>query len=214
MKNHHIIIGWNELSRKLIKVIREKKAGEDVLLIDASLDSPPEHESNLMFIKGDIIENEIITKANMKYAKTVVVTSDPTKGETEADLYSILITISVKVANPNIKVFTEIITKKQVENAKRAGATTVIRSDEFIGSLFFHEIFGGKLKTSSLIKTIAEKYKTLSVPNHLEGSTFKEYHTNFLRKGNLLIGIVCNGNMSINPPSSTIINDGDLLIAI
>lgn len=218
MENHHIIIGWNERSRQLIKIIRDKQAGENIVLIDSTLDSLPEHELNFMYIKGDASETGVLAKANINRANSVIITADPTKGEEEADQYSILLTISVKVANPHIKIVTEILSKKHLENAKRAGATTIIRSNEFMGSLFFHQIHGrecGEQPERSFLKhLIAQKYKTLPVTHQLEGSTFKECQSTFLSEENLLIGIVCNGNISINPPGTTVIKSGDLLIAL
>ncbi|MGP4107893.1 NAD-binding protein [Virgibacillus sp. L01] len=212
MKNHQVIIGWNERSKQLIKEINEKKEEEKVVLIDATLDNPP--ELNFTFIKGDASKRDTLERADIEHAKTVVVTSESTEGEDVADQYSILVTISIRVANPNVKIITELHTKKHIENAKRAGATTIIRANEFMGGIFFHGTYTDCLNRSSIEQIISQQYKTSPVPNHLIGKQFRECQNKFLDKDDLLIGIVCNGKMSINPSSEKIINNGDLLISI
>ncbi|MFZ3579701.1 NAD-binding protein [Virgibacillus sp. DJP39] len=214
MENHHVIIGWNERSRQLIQKIRAKGNEEPILLIDATLSSPPVNEGNFKFIRGDAYEIEVLVSANISRAKSVVVTSDPSKSEEEADQYSILLTISVKIANPTVKIITEILTNKYFENARRAGATTIIRSNEFMGNLFYNHIKHGESDKSSLEQLIAQKYKTLSLPDQLANKTFEECQEYFLSNGNVLIGLVCNGKMSINPPFKTIVNNTNLLIAL
>ncbi|SFB07640.1 Trk K+ transport system, NAD-binding component [Lentibacillus halodurans] len=212
MKNHYIIVGWNQRSKQLISAIT--KRGEEVLLIDSTLDKPPQDIPDSIIIHGDASNKDTLLKADIQQAKSVVVTSESAIGEKESDHYSILITITIKAINPDIPIFTEILTKNQMENARRAGAY-VIRLNELIGTLFFHELHSTKAEYTSLKKMLDQRYKSISVPDDLTGKTFKECQYALLDQKNLLVlGIDHGIDISINPTGSTTLNEGDLLITL
>ncbi|SEB05797.1 voltage-gated potassium channel [Thalassobacillus cyri] len=141
MENHHIIIGWNKCSKQLIQKIRDNGKKEGIILIDDSLKFiPDELPKDVSFIKGNAYNPDVLVKADIKHAKIVMITSDPAKREEEADHQSIMFTVAAKAANPNVRVITEILTRKQAENAKRVGASTIIQSSELLGGLMYNTL--------------------------------------------------------------------------
>ncbi|GGC95441.1 hypothetical protein GCM10007216_27740 [Thalassobacillus devorans] len=151
MEDHHIIIGWNILSVKLIQAIRANGKDEDIILIDNSLGELPEMIDKVTYIKGDAYNQEVLAEAHIQSAKDVIITADPSKEEGEADKYSIMFTIAAKAANPDVRVITEILTSKQAENAKRVGASSIIKSYEILGMLMYHQMTG---RTAELFKSV------------------------------------------------------------
>ncbi|WP_396266336.1 NAD-binding protein [Halobacillus amylolyticus] len=97
--------------------------------------------------KRDASSQEDLSKAHIQQAKAIVITSDSSKGELEADRYSIVITIAAKIANPSIKILTEILTAKQSEHAKRAGATTIIPAYESLGREMYYQIYNSGIES-------------------------------------------------------------------
>lgn len=216
-KNHIMLIGWNERTRQLIDMIERNKSHEKIVIIDASLKELPIKRHHVHFIRGSGSQDEILRKANLLHASTVIITSDPSKKEEEADQLSILMTVAVRGSNPNITVITEILTKEQVTNAKRAGADSVIRSNDFMSTLFFHELYRTepvKPFDIMLAQFSSQQYHELDLPDELNGKSFIKCSNEFVKKDELLLGIRRKGELWINPPFAEIIETGDHLILL
>lgn len=145
--NHFIFIGWNERTKQLIHIASKNYPATRIVLIDRTLRQLTFQEYPVHFIHGDASEDAILEKANIKYAACVLITSELNKSERQADNYTILSTIAIRGNNNQIPIVAEILSKIQIENALRAGATTIIRSNEFMSGLFFHELSHAKTAT-------------------------------------------------------------------
>ncbi|MBB6453409.1 voltage-gated potassium channel [Salirhabdus euzebyi] len=216
-KNHVIVIGWNERSRQLLKMIKEFVPAEDIVLVDSTLELSPNHNFHFQFIKGDPSLDETLKRANIEEARFVIITSDQSKEEKQADQLSILITVAVRGLHSNVSIITEILTKEQIANAKRAGANTVIRSNDFMSTLFYHEIYREEpVKPFDLIleQLSSQQYKEYKIPNHLIGESFLTCSNEFVIKDELLIGIIRKGEFNLNPPFQMTLEDNDQLITL
>ncbi|MCP8617782.1 potassium channel family protein [Salirhabdus salicampi] len=213
--NHVIIVGWNERTRKLIEMINDHHH-ENIVLIDETLEEVP-RKFPAFFVKGNPSTDKTLNKANISAASKVVITSDQSKEEGQADQQSILITVAVKGMNEKVPIITEILTKEQVENAKRAGAHSVIRSNDFMSTLFFHELYREKpLQPFNLIlKQLSnQQYLMYDLPDHLDGKTFLQCSDHLVQKDELLIGVLKNGELQINPPFQQKVHKGDQLLVL
>ncbi|MFB1051435.1 TrkA family potassium uptake protein [Paraliobacillus sp. JSM ZJ581] len=216
-ENHIIFIGWNERTRQLLKMMQTYQKKEPFVLIDHSLKQFPHKEHACHFVRGNPTSDEVLQKANIKSAAYAIITADPAKKEQEADQTSILTTVAIKGNNPDIHVVTEILTKEQVSNAKRAGATTVIRSNDFMGTLFFQEIFHvSTVQPFDLFIQIlaTQQFSSIHIPTNLIGQTFLEASTNFVSEERLLIGVIREDKMWVNPPFHTALHKNDQLLLL
>lgn len=216
-KGHVVFVGWNERTRQLLKMILARSQNENIVLIDNTLKTLPYQEQHIHFIHGDATEDETLKKANLQEAKYAVITSDPSKKEREADQNCILTTVAMKGNNPKLFIITEILTREQTENARRAGADTVIRSNDFMSTLFFHELFRkDPVKPFELLLEVFsnQQFNQFLLPQDLENKTFLECADHYAKSEQLLIGIMRNGELSINPPFNSELKTGDLLIVL
>ncbi|CQR48213.1 voltage-gated potassium channel [Paraliobacillus sp. PM-2] len=216
-KNHIIFIGWNERTRQLLDMMQTYHKKEPFVLIDHSLKQFSHKEHACHFVRGDPTSDETLQKANIKNAAYAIITADPAKKEQQADQTSILTTVAIKGNNPDIHVVTEILTKEQVSNAKRAGATTVIRSNDFMGTLFFQEIF--RVSTEEpfefLLQILAtQQFSSIKIPTNLVGQTFLEASTSYVSAERLLIGIIRQDDIMINPSFHTHLEKDDQLLLL
>ncbi|WP_066056126.1 potassium channel family protein [Robertmurraya korlensis] len=213
---HLIIIGWNERSKEIIQTIRTIDQFSDIILIDETLSSNPIMDAKVHFIKGRASQDHVLEKANIATAEKVLITADQHKDELDADMNTILALLTIKGLNPNITAIVEVLTRDQMENAKRAGADEIIQSNRMMSYIMTNCI-----ATDGIVSTFVE------VLDQLHGSSFsfhpsegyvsKSFFTangELLKDGKLLIGIKRGENTMVNPPRETIIHDHDELLII
>ncbi|TMN21243.1 potassium channel family protein [Lentibacillus cibarius] len=216
--NHHIVvIGWNERTKQLTDMIADKDSNQEVVLIDRTLDKLPYRHYPVHFIHGDPSEDAVLIQANIKAAEAVLISSDITIDERKADINTILSIIAVRGNNQDVSINAEILTISQVENAIRAGADTVISSNDFMSTLFYHELFHKEqTKPFETVLTLLnnQQFNHIPLPDKLDGNTFKETVLFFLENGELLLGIIRDGKWHMNPRPDMELDKDDTLIIL
>lgn len=157
--DHLIIIGWNERTKNLITFVKQDQPNTDIVLIDSTLRRLPDGISHIHFVRGDPTADSTLVNANSKKAKFAVITADPGKEERLADQASILTTIALRGNNEQIRIVTEILTKEQVINAKRAGADQIIHSNHWLALLDYESTFGHSENTDQRLQEIERLIK-------------------------------------------------------
>lgn len=146
-KDHLIIVGWNERAKRTISTLIKEQPGLSIVLIDSTLNENPLDDKCVMFIKGSPAEDLTWEHANIRQAKSVLVTADQNLKEAEADMHTILAIITVKGLNASVQVLAEILTPEQQNNSLRAGADELIRTTFLAGDTmaqtFMHHINKG-----------------------------------------------------------------------
>ncbi|MYL33779.1 potassium channel protein [Pontibacillus yanchengensis] len=214
---HVIFIGWNERTKQLIDMIREFSPNEKVVLVDSTLETIPYKEYSIHYVQGNGSEDETLKRANINQARAAIITSDPSMKERQADQASILATVAIRGMNADIFIISEILTKEQITNAKRAGANTIVRSNDFMSTLFFHELYRkGHVKPfDTLVSQLStQQYKQLEVPDELIGETFQTCSFKFMEQEELLLGIEKAGEIKINPPAKLTLDKSDRLLVL
>jgi voltage-gated potassium channel len=143
--NHFIIIGWNERVRTLFTYLEESLFLNEIVLIDNTLETPSVLSQYVYFIKGDPTDSQTLVKANIKYATTILITANAHQPEEEADLQSLISLIASKGQNPSIYSVVEILTSKQIVNARHAGADQIIHRSLPISRLMYDKLFSKKM---------------------------------------------------------------------
>src|SRR5690554_4723574 len=97
VNQHFIVIGWNERTREMIEHIHHRNPNRPIVLIDSTLEKNPfERERNVYFLHGNAFSEEILKKANVKKADTVLITADAGKAEIDADMQTVLTIVAIK----------------------------------------------------------------------------------------------------------------------
>ncbi|RCW66927.1 potassium channel family protein [Saliterribacillus persicus] len=189
-KNHIIIVGWNERTKQLITFLQADHRAHPVVLIDKSLLNLPYQKHMLHFIHDDPTRDACLDKANIKDASIVLITADPNKNESEADRQTILTALAVRGLNNEVPIVTELLTNEQKENAKRAGATTIIRSNDFMSNLFFQELRQIEgIGSFDIYIQLLKQMELSFVPAEKEISYFLQ-QTFHQKEGRFLLGVI------------------------
>lgn len=213
-KNHIILVGWNERTRILINSILKHEPKAEIVLIDQSLSKMSYQAFPIHFIHGDPTDDYYLQKANITEAAKVVISADNHKPEKQADNQSILTVVAVRGNNEKIPIIVEIMTMSQIDNAIRAGASTILRPNDFMSALLYQEVTKSKSKPFETVLHIlkSQQFNQFLVPDDLIGKTYFEAMLTLKSAESLLIGILRNGEWIINPSKSFIIQKEDILI--
>ncbi|GIO28611.1 potassium channel family protein [Ornithinibacillus bavariensis] len=213
---HFILIGWNEKTRILIQRALKLDPKLEIVLIDQTLTSISYQHFPIHFIHGDPTDDYILQKANIRDAIRVIITADNHRNEKQADNYSILTTVAVRGNHPDIPILVEILSSNQIDNAIRAGASTILRPNDFMSTLLFHEIFHNKSNPfESIIQLLkTQKFKQIHVLEEYYHKSFLEVSTALHVKQYLVLGILRDNEWHMNPPPSTPLQEGDILITL
>lgn len=216
-QKHIIFVGWNERTSQLLDLIIRNGGKHEIVLIDRTLRHLSYKQLPVHFIHGDASEDTILRQANIASAQRVIISADRKEKEREADNYTILTTVAIRGNNKDVPIIAEILLDRQVENALRAGATTIIRSNDFMSALFYHELF--HIKSSKPFETviqllISQQFSHIILPQKLANATFLEASAYFLKQNYLLLGIIRHEKWKINPPPDFALLDGDILVTL
>ncbi|SET33685.1 voltage-gated potassium channel [Oceanobacillus limi] len=214
--DHIVIVGWNERTKKLVELIRRHDKKIDIILIDQTLQHISYQQIPVHFIHGDATDDFILQKANIPEASRIVITADSSKNEKQADHFTILATVATRGNNKSVPIVVEILSANQIENALRAGANTILRPNDFMSSLLFHEIYKTKSKPfESIIQLLANnQFHQFALPQEFEKKSFIHVMTKIKEKDYLLIGIIREDNWRLNPPADFQLEKGDILVTI
>lgn len=214
---HIIIVGWNEKTNELVKMIRYHRPFHTIVLIDASLEKAPFIEEKIYFIKGNPTDDSSLQRANIKKAQAVFITSDQHKDERHADMQTISILLAVKGLNPSIYTVCEILTETQTNNAYRAGANELIKSykltsqvmmSSFLSKNSFAQIFTELCPANGTFLTTEE------VSEEEIGQTFEVIHHQLFQDQKILFGVKKGEELMLNPPPHYVIGKDDALLVL
>ncbi|WP_277678564.1 potassium channel family protein [Gracilibacillus dipsosauri] len=211
---HIILIGWNERTKQLIRMMKDKQMKTDIVLIDHSLNKLSYRNNMIHFIHGQPTSDEILSKANIEKAHYIVITADPSLSEDEADRQTILNIIAARGNNPSVHIISEILTEIQQKNALRAGTNAIIRSNDFMSSLIYQALFQKNIQVTDIIaKTLEEQQFCINpIDNNMINQSFYHCTRQFLEDGKSLIGIVREDEIILHPPFSFITDKADQFI--
>ncbi len=194
----HII---NELSatRRPFVVIEQRQDA-----IDALLESRPD----TLVLSGDPTDNETLQMAGIERASGLFATEDD-------DNRNLVICMSAKQMNPGLRIIAHAREPKNIDKMKRAGASSVISSEQ-IGGLRMASEMARPTVVSFLDVMLRDQNKNLrieevAVPARLAGKTLGELHLD--RYPDLLLMAVHDGdNWVYKPEASQRVSASTILI--
>ncbi|WP_404329700.1 potassium channel family protein [Mesobacillus maritimus] len=214
-EGHLIIIGWNERSKEIIRSFSETK--QPIILIDESLKSNPLPFHHLHFIKGKALRDEVLIRANIGQSQKVIITADQNLDELQADMNTVLTLLAIKGLNPDILCIVEILTEEQLNNAKRAGADEVIKTNKLTSAIILDSIHSTGMVNplSDLLSQLKSgiQLRYLQTTGDTIGKSIRQVSLYFLGKEAILLGIKKGEEIHVHPhPDMTVEKEDHLLV--
>ncbi|MBY7143957.1 potassium channel family protein [Virgibacillus sp. NKC19-3] len=214
---HLIFIGWNERTRQLLDITIDNDPDVRIVLIDRSLDHLAFQHYPVHFIHGDPTEDGTLKQANITQAKCVIITADINKNERQSDNNTILTTVAIRGNNKDIPIIAEILSKIQIENALRAGASTIIKTNDFMSALFYHELSSTEnaMPFDTVLHVLKkQQFNQFKLPESLIDNSFLQASMYLLKEKYLLLGLIRNEEWYINPEADFMLEEEDILLTM
>jgi voltage-gated potassium channel len=121
MKDHYIICGFGNVGRLVYDQLKMK--GDSFVVIERDRDKVEALvDEGIPVVSGDAIDEDVLTRANIKEAKTLITTLP--------DSANIIVSIQAKMMNPNLFVVSEVEDFRNTVVLKRAGADEIVHCHE------------------------------------------------------------------------------------
>ncbi len=207
MKNHFIICGWKRDMGKVLKDIIRKNnefIPQEIVIINTA---PPEEIellrsepalSGISYIYGDYVDEGVLSKANLKHAKKVLVLADRLVlgSVQEVDSRTVMTIITVKSISKTIYAAAEILDTKFERYLTSANCDEIILTSDYSRSLIANASTGSGI--SHVISELLDVntpvgLNTVVPPRELIGKKYSELASFYMKKDNtILIGILEN----------------------
>ncbi|MBU2511399.1 ion transporter [bacterium] len=220
VKNHIIICGWNSNASTVIEELLSLYKNELKHFVVIAEEQPDYFFSErIHFVKGDFTRREILGRAQIEYASSVIVLADTTseRGPQDVDARTILASLAIERINSDIYTCVEILSPENVDHITNAGVDEFIISAKYTGNLLAHSVKNPgitKVYNELLRSTEGNQIYKIPVSTNMANRSFKECAIEFLEKQiGILIGLERNKNHLINPQDE-IVRDTDTLLLI
>ncbi|SDJ66711.1 potassium channel family protein [Salimicrobium halophilum] len=140
-KDHIIIIGWSKKAKFAVEEIMDTEKGVEIVIID-DLKEAPLLKENIYYIRGDASKDDVLIKANVKKAKSVIVFArEGDFGNYMADGETLLTVSTIESIAPDVHTIAEIMDEAHIRNFKHASIDEFIISNETISTLAVRSAF-------------------------------------------------------------------------
>ncbi len=207
LKNHFIICGWKrDMGTFLHEVMEKNKSflpSEFVLINTAepqlidNLRMEPQFK-HINFINGDHIDEQILNRANVRYARKVLVLADRLISGSiqEIDSRTVMAIITIKSMAKRVYTCAELLDAKFERYLRFSNCDEIVLSSENNRSLLANASSGSGIShvISELLNVHAEaSIITAEIPNTFIGKSFDElFHYLIEKNHSILIGILEN----------------------
>jgi len=203
--NHILILGWHYDGETLLdQLLRRLPHSASVVLVNQltpeQMDSIrvkyPDHEP--FFVWGDYSREEVLLRANVRFAFKAIILAGRQEGETaaEVDQRTLITALTLKSLHPKIKILAELLRPDNKPYLERAGAEQILIRGQYDSS-----ILAGAIASPGLYRVLdallnAEGYTVwaVEVPPNFQGKPVKEL-ADYLKEQQqaLLIAIYSEG---------------------
>ncbi len=205
-KGHFVICGWkSELESildNILKVNPDLSPADIVLVNDADpavidhIRSIPRFKM-IKYIKGDYIDEKVLSRANIKNASTALVLADSSRkfSAQEVDSRTVMTVITIDSMNKNIYTCAELIDEKFEKYLRLANCDEIILSREYSKILIANAASASGVShiASELLNPEYGRLLTYDFPEYFIGKTFGELKSYFEGEfGYILIGVLEN----------------------
>ena len=202
LNNHLILCGWNPNGGRILDSIQHLSNGkkkELVLINELNEEDVTQlknryQQLNINFVSGDFTQEEILNKANIFEANTVIVIPNTTGSEVATyDEKTIFATLTIKSMDPNIRVVAYLLDRENLTHIKRANADEVVVGDDFSAHILASHVVDPGIPqiANQLIESNSNsRFKRINIPSEFIGKPYSELFDYFRKlDGSLLIGV-------------------------
>lgn len=215
MQNHVIICGYGRNGQQAAKTLRAHKIPFVIIeKNDEAIRHQKHDDPSLVYLSGDATEDELLIKAGIEKARSVLITLPE-------DADNVFIVLSARSLNPHIHIVSRASHQSATIKLYKAGANNVVMPDMIGGThmatlvskpdvIEFIDFLSGE--DGEAIHIEAVSYNKL--PSPIRDKTLKQI-MDWKKTGVNCIGVKdLNGKFCINPPEDIVISNGMKVIIL
>lgn len=126
-KNHIIVCGYNEIAKKVISNLLDKKEKIVVVTNDSEAAKKLE-DSKIPFVNGDPTEEDVLENSRLSYARSLITVMDE-------DADNLLITLSARTLSKDLRIVSKVAQEKNISKLRKSGANEVFSPETLVGSM-------------------------------------------------------------------------------
>jgi voltage-gated potassium channel len=192
-EGHTVICGWNDRGRFLLRELLA--AGKQAALIarerPASLPA-----DGVFFVAGSPTDEETLQRAGIMNAAAAVILASHsgTAENSDTDAVTILTSLAVKAANPEVYSVVELINPENERHARLAKVDDVIYCDNLIAEITatcaVHAGISVFIQDILCSSDEGHHFAAFDVPKLFEGQALREYFSALREEGHLPVGVI------------------------
>ncbi|MDM8526484.1 ion channel [Desulfococcaceae bacterium HSG8] len=218
VKNHFIICGWNFRGEEIVEELRRDPKSADVpIVIIADLPEKPMDDPLLHFIRGEV-RSDILEKANLNSAQSVIVLSDDNLDAYARDAKAVLNTLTIKNIYPGVYACVELMDAENVEQCKMAKADEIVVLGEISTNLLVQAALDHgitRMISELLTNRYGKEIYKIKLPPRLANRSFFDVMCELKKEYDILcVGVEDSKNVISNPDSNYQVAKDDRLIVI
>ncbi len=216
--DHFVLCGWNHKAQEIIEELRADLGddGAPVVLI-ADLAEAPVDLPEFFFVRGDVTP-QTMSQANLQGARAAIVLGDERVDAFSRDARTILTTLTIKTAFPDLYTCVELVDAHNVAHCQLARADEIIVSGALTSKLLVRAALdhGVTRVVSELLSTRGHELYLVPVPQAVVGRSFLDALQHLKQTHEALIVAVqgADGSLRTNPDSDSTLQSGDVLYLI
>lgn len=215
LKNHILVLGWNENGEKIIGNIERDCDKDTEIVVMCSIDQMPNLPEGVIGVNGNFTRLEELKRVSAQNAKVVMILAD-TKAGMDTDSRTILTVMAVKrISNGKARCICEVFSSEDREYLENAGADEIIVRSELAGSILSRTVYNPGI--GDFLQSLVQFEGTSTilmkpVLSEQVGMKFSQLHMQLYDVHNeILLGFSRDSNILTNPDADEIIAAGDML---
>jgi len=200
LKDHIVICGWNYQGNDIVRTLKDIHKKQITVLADCEKyeKKPIEKRADVVFVKGSPLELDDLKKAGVDKAESVIILTDlpiPIEKSCNPDNRAFVISALIRRdINKKAYISVQLLSSKNEEHLKIAGANTIVCLDKLGGSILaFSAEYHGTFKIINELLITSEGSEIYrckqKIPDKYLCKNFREVGKQLLDKKMILIAI-------------------------
>ncbi|MDD5058570.1 MAG: potassium channel protein [Sideroxydans sp.] len=209
LKGHYIVCGVGQIGSNVSHELAI--TGRHFVMIDRdknTLQNYIEHHPSQLYVLGDATDNEVLLAAGIKHAIGLFAVA-------HEDNHNLVISLSAKQLNPDIRVIARCHELKNVSKLKSAGADEIVLPDFTGGQRLVSAMVRPNVAgfMDEMLKAEGDlRMEEVSIPHNMDGKVLRE-----LYQGNqdcLVMALQHQSKWVFNPAADSVLASGDVLMVM
>jgi voltage-gated potassium channel len=212
MRDHVLLLGWNDRSPAALDELRRELGQDDRwLCVVADLERCPVDEPQVRFVRGRATQRETLERASAATAAAAMIfAADP--NDARSDHTTALVALALRRLSPSIRISAELVDGRNREHLEAAQCDGIIDASTIASSLLARALHDGGIAdvVAELVTNShgSEIYR-VAVESRFVGATFRDYAGTMIERGACAIGLHRADANLLAPAPDTKLEAGD-----